>query len=282
MGRRTGECESMLNGCKWESGLVQCLLVLLQVHSTWNYSFGGFPFSWISHSGAHKQLQFSGSEQLFQLCKTMSIGSHAFDQLAAQFAAASGDCCRAVSGRNKRLCCEWCWYLCCEWYCDCGCAEMEAYKYGGRRGILPAGVFDVTHWNGGAQDSAMQLSLKCKLAASEPLRQLLMLTHPHRLSSVKPDNYWGIGTRGDGVNMLPLLLEQLREALCQDAQLGTEHHNFNRLWPTEELTVNQLNSFTDYHWGAAGDEQLQSGSASATAAAVLWLTYVLCSLMSGV
>lgn len=65
--------------------------MLLQVHSTWNYSFGGFPFSWISHSGAHKQLQFGGSEQLFQLCKTMSVGSDAFDQLAAQFASASGD-----------------------------------------------------------------------------------------------------------------------------------------------------------------------------------------------
>lgn len=111
----------------------------------------------------------------------------------------------------------------------------------------------------------MQLSLKCKLAASGPLRQLLMSTHPHRLASVKIDKYWGIGTCGDGVNMLPQLLEQLREALCEDDRQGTEHHNFDRLWPTEKLSVNQLNNFTDYHWGAA---------------AVLRLLHVLCSLMT--
>ena len=124
---------------------------------------------------------------------------------------------------------------------------MESYQYGSRRGVLPDGVFDADQWQS-SRDDAMQLVLKCKFAACEPLRSLLMSTHPHRLASVKSDAYWGIGTHGNGENKLALQLEELRAALCEDTRTGSQHENFDRLWPTDQLAINQLNSFTTYQW----------------------------------
>lgn len=46
------------------------------------------------------------------------------------------------------------------------------------------------------------------------LRQLLLSTGTHRLVQLKPgDDYWGTGSRGDGVNMLGLILQELRGQL---------------------------------------------------------------------
>ena len=48
-------------------------------------------------------------------------------------------------------------------------------------------------------------------------RALLLASHPHRLLSVKPDEFWGFHPQRGGQNMLAVLLMQLRESYVSAA-----------------------------------------------------------------
>ncbi|KAJ3268356.1 hypothetical protein HDV01_003095 [Terramyces sp. JEL0728] len=60
----------------------------------------------------------------------------------------------------------------------------------------------------------MRKGIRAKFTQNFDLKQLLLSTGNHPLVQVKPsDSFWGTGKRGDGRNMLGVLLQQLRKEL---------------------------------------------------------------------
>ena len=64
----------------------------------------------------------------------------------------------------------------------------------------------------------MQRAVHLKFAASAELRCLLLVSSPHPLLSIKPDEYWGVSRFGEGANRLAELLMELREGMVAASQ----------------------------------------------------------------
>ncbi|RYX84904.1 NADAR family protein [bacterium] len=61
------------------------------------------------------------------------------------------------------------------------------------------------------KDDAMRRALYAKFSTHAELRELLLSTGDEELiEATTNDYYWGVGTRGDGLNKLGLLLMELR------------------------------------------------------------------------
>lgn len=77
--------------------------------------------------------------------------------------------------------------------------------------------FDKELWDGrgpgeGLRDKAMRLAVSKKFERKE-LAQMLRITYPHPLLSIKGDAYWGVLPSGKGENMLAKILMELRNDL---------------------------------------------------------------------
>lgn len=64
------------------------------------------------------------------------------------------------------------------------------------------------------KDDVMRLAVLCKFAEHQDVGNLLLSTGDRRLiEATTDDHYWGEGYRGNGKNMLGVILEETREAL---------------------------------------------------------------------
>jgi len=60
----------------------------------------------------------------------------------------------------------------------------------------------------------MQRVVEAKFLQNTDLREMLLETAPHKLiENSKTDPFWGIGKKGDGKNMLGVILMETRERL---------------------------------------------------------------------
>lgn len=64
------------------------------------------------------------------------------------------------------------------------------------------------------KDGVMRRAVRAKFEQHEEIRQILLDTGDAEIIENAPgDYYWGIGTRGDGKNMLGIILMEVREEL---------------------------------------------------------------------
>ena len=64
------------------------------------------------------------------------------------------------------------------------------------------------------KDDIMRRAVKAKFEQHEEIRAVLLGTGDAEIfENTTGDYYWGIGTRGDGKNMLGIILVEVREAL---------------------------------------------------------------------
>lgn len=79
---------------------------------------------------------------------------------------------------------------------------------------------------------AMRIALREKFTQSAHCRDVLMKTGERRLVEASPyDDFWGTGKRGDGLNMLGQLLEQLRsEFKTNGVQLDVAQKTIKDMW----------------------------------------------------
>ena len=151
------------------------------VHSLWQFDEPAF-------ADETDGLEYGGSEQFFQAHK----------HKAAAAADSGGDALSRFAKETKDI--------------RCAIDPMEAYTLGR--------LVDLRRDWDEAKDEVMARALRNKFGAacageggggsSSALMRLLMSTGHHPLVSVKPDSYWGIGLRGQGLNRLGSLLEDLR------------------------------------------------------------------------
>ncbi|KAL6056937.1 Swarming motility protein ybiA [Balamuthia mandrillaris] len=69
------------------------------------------------------------------------------------------------------------------------------------------------------KDGVMERALYAKFTQNEPLKQLLLSTGDKRLvedTFTTDDRYWGIGTEGNGKNMLGVLLMKVRDRIREE------------------------------------------------------------------
>ena len=70
-----------------------------------------------------------------------------------------------------------------------------------------------------ARIDVMRKAVYAKFTQDLNLKALLLSTHDHLLVQIKPgDDTWGTGPRGDGANMLGVLLMELRSQLQAEGQ----------------------------------------------------------------
>ena len=68
------------------------------------------------------------------------------------------------------------------------------------------------------KDDVMRRAVKAKFEQHPDIRQILLETGEAELiENTTDDHYWGIGTRGDGKNMLGVILVEVREMLRDEA-----------------------------------------------------------------
>ncbi len=64
------------------------------------------------------------------------------------------------------------------------------------------------------KDDVMRRAVKAKFEQHEDIREILLKTGDAEIIENAPgDYYWGIGSRGDGKNMLGIILMEVREEL---------------------------------------------------------------------
>lgn len=67
------------------------------------------------------------------------------------------------------------------------------------------------------KDDVMRRAVRAKFEQHEEIRQILLETGDAEIIENAPgDYYWGIGSRGDGKNMLGILLMEVREQLREE------------------------------------------------------------------
>ena len=68
------------------------------------------------------------------------------------------------------------------------------------------------------KDDAMRRAVRANFEQHEEIRQILLGTGDAELvENTTDDHYWGIGTRGDGKNMLGIILMEVRAELKKNA-----------------------------------------------------------------
>ncbi len=69
------------------------------------------------------------------------------------------------------------------------------------------------------KDDIMRIAVKAKFEQHEDIRQILLGTGDAELiENTSDDHYWGIGMRGDGKNMLGIILMGVREELREETE----------------------------------------------------------------
>lgn len=69
------------------------------------------------------------------------------------------------------------------------------------------------------KDDAMRRAVKAKFEQHEEIREILLNTGDAELvENTTDDHYWGIGSRGDGKNMLGIILMEVRAQLREKTE----------------------------------------------------------------
>jgi ribA/ribD-fused uncharacterized protein len=75
-------------------------------------------------------------------------------------------------------------------------------------------AFDIVPGWSSLKVCRMQRVVEAKFLQNTDLREMLLETAPHKLiENSKTDPFWGIGKKGDGKNMLGVILMETRERL---------------------------------------------------------------------